>query len=148
MQHLEAHRKQPRVLRWRDQTVNDGHPRGDEFDAGFHAFMPIYAKSAKAALVFRAAGVAGPTRVFPNEHLIFIVNGRWGCAIGDESYELEANDLVFIPADAEYSMSNVGDEDGMHLSIYVLSREAWAADQHVSPPYDRPPVPSDRDSTS
>ena len=144
--YLEAHRQTERVLRWRDRQIFADHPKAAEMGPDFHTYMPIYAKSARMLLVHKAAGTVGGDLIFPNEHVAFIVRGQWRVTIDGTVYHLEPNDMAFIPANVNYIMSTEGSEDGLYLSIYLLSQDAWPEGKPLSPPYDRPPRPTDRDS--
>ncbi len=44
------------------------------------------------------------------EHEQFVLNGRARIGIGDEIYEVQRGDVVFIPAEAPHWYTNIGDE--------------------------------------
>jgi quercetin dioxygenase-like cupin family protein len=44
------------------------------------------------------------------EHEQLVLSGSAGVRIGDENYNVQKGDVVFIPADVEHSYTTIGDE--------------------------------------
>ncbi len=51
------------------------------------------------------------------EHEQYVLQGRARITIGDETYEVQAGDVVFIPAGAPHSYENIGQEDFVFLCL-------------------------------
>jgi len=51
------------------------------------------------------------------EHEQYVLQGRARIAIGEETYEVSAGDVVFIPAGVPHWYKNIGDEDFVFLCL-------------------------------
>lgn len=139
-EYLAEHMKRPRVLRWREMQPNYGHSLSHEFGPDFTIFQPVFTTSCRAAMIRLGPGKTWPPHSYPNEHLLVMVDGHLRWLVMGKEYELERYDMLFVPAGAEYSMTNASDADAMYLSLHLKARDDWPQGQSIFPPYDSPPT--------
>jgi uncharacterized RmlC-like cupin family protein len=55
--------------------------------------------------------------------IIYVTKGSWGCQVeGRSSVTLKAGEVLFIPAGAVHSASNVGSSIGKELATYIVEK--------------------------
>jgi quercetin dioxygenase-like cupin family protein len=69
-------------------------------------------------------GQRSPTRSFTAEHVVYQVAGRSNWEVGEVTYTLSEGDLLFIPANCSYAISNDDQGPGFFLDI-ATSAGQW-----------------------
>ena len=69
------------------------------------------------------AGTVAPKHSHPGEEIIYVLEGTWEYAVGDNPpLTLKAGDVLFIPAETPHSARNVGSGKGAELATYIVEK--------------------------
>jgi len=58
----------------------------------------------------------------PEEEAWYLIKGRCRAYVGDKVIEMEPGSCVFVPGDCEHHLTNVGDEESMHICVHAPAR--------------------------
>jgi quercetin dioxygenase-like cupin family protein len=68
-------------------------------------------------------GTIAPSHRHPGEEIIYVLEGIWEYRLeGNAPVILKAGDVLFIPAGAVHSASNVGAHKGAELATYIVEK--------------------------
>jgi len=68
-------------------------------------------------------GTVAPSHRHPGEEIIYVLEGTWEYRLeGNAPVTLKAGDVLFIPAGAVHSASNVGADKGAELATYIVEK--------------------------
>lgn len=104
--------------------VKLSHVKGEIFPAGRHSRLLIGPGSVEAEHFVTGHSILFPNGKIPlhsheNEEIYVILSGKGKMTVGDESEEVEAVSVVYIPPNTEHSLVNTGEENLTVLYVYA-----------------------------